>query len=130
MTWDAVQKQAMKILGEGATVPDFPSTCTKASTDFDKTFEEFKTAREVCGEKVLAMDNANSALVNAVEQFRAKIERNSFEFDPKKDLKKIDQARKVLLTFIDDGLKACKTNDKNLDELNRHLVQFGKYKPS
>ena len=82
-----VQKQAMKILGDGATVPDYPSALDKANTDYEKAAAEFKTAREGCEEKLLAMDNANSGVVNAVEQFRAKLEKNNFELDPKKDLK-------------------------------------------
>jgi hypothetical protein len=130
MSWDGAQKQAMKILGDGATVPDKPSTVTKASADWDKTGAEFKAAREACEEKVLAMDNANSAFVNAFEQFRARIEKNNFELDPKKDLKKIDQARKILLADIDGSIKQGKINDKTLDELNRHLIQLAQYKQS
>jgi hypothetical protein len=67
MTWDVAQKQAMKILGDGATVPDKPNTITKASADWDKAGTEFNAAREACEEKVLGLDNANSALVNAME---------------------------------------------------------------
>ena len=130
MTWDDAQKQAMKILGTGATVPDKPSPITKALADWDKAGADFKTAREACEEKVLAMDNANSALVNAFEQFRARIEKNNFELDPAKDQKKIDQARKLLLAEIDGSLKQGKANDKVLEELNKHLIQVGKYKQS
>ena len=130
MTWDVAQKQAMKILGDGATVPDKPNTITKASADWDKAGTEFNAAREACEEKVLGLDNANSALVNAMEQFRATIEKNNFELDPKKDLKKIDQARKILLAEIDEAIKKGKANDKALDELNKHLIQVSKYKQS
>ena len=130
MTWDAAQKQALKILGAGATVPDKPNTITKALADWDKVGAEFKSAREACEEKVLAMDNANSALVNAMEQFRTRIEKNNFELDPKKDQQKIDQARKLLLADIDGSLKQGKDNDKVLEELNKHLIQVGKYKQS
>lgn len=121
MSWDVAQKQAMKILGDGATVPDKPSTTTKAGADFDKVDAELKVAREAFEAKVLAMDNANSAFLNALEQFRAKIEKNNFELDPKKDLKKIDQARKILLAEIDVSVQVCKANDKRLDELNKAL---------
>jgi uncharacterized protein YggU (UPF0235/DUF167 family) len=48
--------------------------------------------------------------------------------DPKKDLKKIDQARKILLAEIDEAIKKGKANDKALDELNKHLIQVSKYK--
>jgi hypothetical protein len=130
MTWDVSQKQAMKILGDGATVPDKPDSITKALADWDKAGAEFKAAREACEEKVLAMDNANASLVNAFEQFRARIEKNNFELDSKKDLKKIDQARKILLAEIDGSLKQGKANDKTLDDLGRHLIQLAKYKQS
>lgn len=130
MPWESAQKQALKILGDGAAVPDKPSTAAKASADWDKAGVDFNAAREVCQEKVLGLDNANAALVNAMEQFRAKIEKNNFELDPKKDLKKIEQARKLLLADLDASIAVGKTNDKLLAELDKHLIQLGKYKQS
>ena len=56
------------------------------------------------------------------------LEKNNFDLDSKKDLKKIDQARKLLLAEIDGSIKQGKANDKTLDELDKHLIQLAKYK--
>lgn len=126
--WDKVKAQVTKNLGDGAKVPDVTGAITKAYEQFSKGIEDFDAARGTLEEAILAMDNANSGLQNAVEQFRAKVEKYNFELDPKKDAKKIADAHKTVDGFIADRLKAYKTNDKMLDELTKHLSQLGNYK--
>lgn len=130
MGWSNVQQQAIKVLGAGAEVPDLPGPVDKSTGEWDKAFEAFSSSRDDATEKLLAVDNANSAAMNALQQFRAKLEKSDFKLDPKKDAKKIDQARKLVLGALDAAIKAYKTNDKTIDELTRHLQQVGKYKPS
>lgn len=130
MGWNSDSQRALKILGDGAKVPDLPGGVTKANEGWDKAYEAFVSSRDGTLEKLLDMDNANSAAMNAVQQFRAKLEKENFELDPKKDAKKIEQARRLLIGNLDEAIKAYKTNDKSIDELTRHLEQVGKYKPS
>ena len=74
--------------------------------------------------------NANAAFLNSLEQFRARIEKNDFKLDAKKDAKKIQQAQKILTGELDAGIKELKGHDKMLDELDKHMIQLGKYKQS
>ena len=99
--WNKARAQALKILGEGAEVPDASDAVAKASKAFDETGKAFKTSREEAEAKLLEMDNANSAFLNAIQQFRARIEKNEFKLDAKKDAKKIQQAQKVLTGELD-----------------------------
>jgi fumarylacetoacetate (FAA) hydrolase family protein len=128
--WDKARAEALKILGDGAEVPDLPDTVVKGQDALDEAAKVFKTAREDCEAKLLETDNANAACMNAAQQFRARIEKNVFNLDAKKDAKKIQQAQKLLLARLDDGLKALQRNDKMLDELDKHMIQLGKYKQS
>jgi GTP1/Obg family GTP-binding protein len=128
--WDKAKTEALKILGDGAEVPDLPDSMVKAKDAFDEIDKVFKSAREECEAKLLETDNVNAAYLNAAQQFRARIEKNAFNLDAKKDAKKIQQAQKLLLGRLDDGIKALQRNDKMLDELDKHMIQLGKYKQS
>jgi hypothetical protein len=129
--WDKPKADALKILGDKGQVPDLPDTTNKATTTWDKVYAEFIKSRDACEAKLLAMENANDAVRNAVKQFQAKIAKADFNLDSKdKDqLKKIQQARDLLTGYLDDRIKALEGNDKALDELDKHLIQLGKYKP-
>jgi hypothetical protein len=72
MGWNSDSQRALKILGDGAKVPDLPGGVTKANEGWDKAYEAFVSSRDGTLEKLLDMDNANSAAMNAVQQFRAK----------------------------------------------------------
>jgi predicted nucleic acid-binding Zn-ribbon protein len=130
MGWSSLKQQALKILGDGAEVPDLPDSVEKAIGNWDKAYVAFKAARDDCEKALLETDNANSAHMNALQQFRARLEKNNFKLDDKKDAKKIQQVQKFLTAAIDEGIKSDKTTDKTIDELERHLVQLGKYKQS
>jgi hypothetical protein len=129
--WDKSRQAALKILGDKGEVPDLPDTINQGGDDFDKAAGEFKKSREDCEAKLLAMENVNDAQRNAVKQFLAKIEKSDLGLDPssKDDLKKIQKARKQLTDTLDASVKHFTDNDKILDELDKHLIQLGKYKP-
>lgn len=131
MDWKA-KAAAEKILGKEGNVPDLPAPIDKAKEAFDKAYEAFEQAKDELEAKLLEMENANSAAKNAIKQFRAKIEKEDFDLDEKnKDqAKKIQQARKILLADLDEHLGASSRNEKTLDELDKHLIQMGKYKPA
>ncbi|MDQ2735657.1 MAG: hypothetical protein M3Y55_11870, partial [Pseudomonadota bacterium] len=116
--WDKASAQALKILGDGSEVPSLSDPMMKADKAFGEAQTAFNTSREACEGKLLELDNANSAWLNSAQQFRAKIEKNDFKLDGKKDAKKIQQARKILLGMLDEGMQALQRNDKKLDELD------------
>jgi hypothetical protein len=130
-TWVKTRAAALKILGDKAKVPDSPDAVAKAAKSWDKSFEEFGKSRDACEQKLLAMENANDAERNAIKQFRATIAKADFDLDPKDkdDLKKIQQARDLLTDKLDDSIARHEVIDKDLDELDKHLIQLGKYKP-
>lgn len=128
--WDKAKAQALKTLGDGAEIPDLADPILKASKAFTDAQTAFKSSREACEGKLLEVDNANAAMLNALEQFRARIEKNEFKLDAKKDAKKIQQAQKILTGELDGAIKGLKANDKMLDELDKHMIQLGKYKQS
>jgi predicted RNase H-like nuclease (RuvC/YqgF family) len=129
--WDKAKPAALKVLGDGAEVPDLPDTVKKASDEFEKANNEFKKSREDCEAKLLALQNSNDAMRNAVKQFEAKIEKSDFKLDSKNKeaLKKIQKARKLLTDTLNVAIKGLTDNDNMLDELDKHLIQLGKYKP-
>ena len=129
-TWDELKAKAVKILGDDAKVPDLPDNVKKASDDIDAKFADFAKSREDCEAKLLAKQNANDAFVNAVKQFGAKIEKSDFELDSsnKETLKKIQKARKLLTDGVQHVIKFVSDDDKVLDDLDKHLIQLGKYK--
>jgi len=128
--WDKAKAQALKALGDGAEVPDLADPILKASKAFDDVNTAFKASREACEAKLLELDNANAAFLNALEQFRARIEKNDFKLDAKKDAKKIQQAQKLLTGELDGAIRELKVNDKTLGDLDKHMIQLGKYKQS
>jgi hypothetical protein len=130
--WDKAKAAALKILGNTAVVPDLAASINKASETFDKTNDAFKASREDCEDKLLQIEDATSALGNAVKQFQATIEKSDFKLDSKNkdEAKKIQQARKILTGELSSASKDLATITKTLDELDKHLIQLGKYKPS
>jgi predicted nucleic acid-binding Zn-ribbon protein len=128
--WDKAKAQALKALGDGSEVPDLPDSILKASKAFGEAETTFKTSREECEAKLLDIDNANAAFLNALQQFRVRIEKNDFKLDTKKDAKKIQTAQKLLTGELDSAIKGLQQNDKVLDELDKHMIQLGKYKQS
>jgi hypothetical protein len=128
--WDDAKAAALKILGKDAEVPDLPDTITQAGTNRTKANGEFDKGREDCEAKVLAVQNANDSLRNALKQFEAKIEKSDFKLDSKKkeDLQKIQKARQLLTGKLNAAIKLNEDDDKMLDEVDKHLIQLGKYK--
>jgi predicted nucleic acid-binding Zn-ribbon protein len=130
--WDKAKAAALKVLGNKAVVPDLPASINKASDTFEKTNVAFKASREDCEGKLLEIEDAASAFGNAVKQFQASIEKSDFKLDSKNkdEAKKIQQGQKILAGELGSALKELAATTKILDELDKHLIQLGKYKPS
>ena len=126
---DATAK-ALKILGDGAKVPPVSDKVIKYFSESNEAQAAFIASRDDCVEKVAALDDKMTSCINALEHFRVEIEKEDFELDAKKDAKKIKQAKAFLFAAVDAEIKSCKSDDKSLDELDRHLVLLKKYKPS
>ena len=103
-----------------------PDVVQKAADTLGKALQDFDKVREECEGKVLALQNANDAVKNALKQFGAKIEKSDFKLDAKnkENLKKIQQARKLLSDRVTAAVKHWEADDKMLDELDKHIEQL------
>ena len=129
-SWDDATAKAQKILGDDAKLPKLSAKVTSAQDKLNESSKVFVTARDACSEKLGDLDDNITSFENALQHFRAEIEGNNFELDPKKDAKKIKQAKAILFGLLDSEIKSRRNDDKSLDELDRHLVLLRKYKPS
>ena len=125
--WNKAKAQAEKVLGKDCEVPAMSGSIGKAVTGFNDNLKAFFAARDTLSDAMLNLDNANAGLLNALQQFRATIEKNNFNLDAKTEAKNIAQARKILLGSIDGEVDACKVVDKSLDDLTKHVTQLNKY---
>jgi len=129
--WDIVKAAAVKLLGPDAEVPDMPDSVQTAADAMGKASGEFDKARADCEAKLLVLENSNDAVRNGLKQLLAKVEKSDFKLNPKEkdNAKKIAQARALLVAKVNSGIKMYNDDDKMLDEVNKHLVQLGNYKP-
>ena len=130
-TWDQARADALKILGDKGEVPKSPDAIDKAAKNRSKAWDEFHKSQGALEAKLEATENANDAARNALKLFLAKIEKSDFNLNSKDkdDLKKIQQARKLLTDLLDTAIKAREDEDKMLDELGKHLNQLYSYQP-
>ena len=131
--WDeyfSAKSKALKILGDKAEIPPLPPRLSKTVDDYDAVKGEFTGSAEWCERELSKLANVNSAHIRAIAHFRASVEKNNFDLDEKRKSKKIQEARKLLVGFLDECSKNYSNNDKTLGELDKHLVQLRKYKQS
>ena len=128
--WDRAVAAAEKILGKDAEIPKPKANIDKAVANEGKQWNDFVKAREGLEEEVLALVDASQQVADAIEQFRDVISENAFGLDLKKtdDLKKIQEARKIMLGLLDKHITTVKNNAKNERELNKHLANIGNYR--
>lgn len=128
--WDKTQAAAMKILGRDGDIPDAPANIEKSIADVQKLLDVVDKSREDLESKITDVENANDAVNNLLKKLHAQVEKSDLGLDPKKkeDLKKIQQARKILLDRIAHGTKVHDDLAKTLDELDKHAIQLSKYK--
>jgi hypothetical protein len=128
---DAIE-QAQKVLGDKAKIPPPKTLPDKFQNDYEKAFKEFDAAREDSENKLLALENTVSAYTNAQQQNAAVYQREDFGLDRKSkdDAKKIKLAQKIFSDFFNNFQKQGEAERKVIDELDKHLIQLGRYKPS
>ncbi len=129
--YEKTKAAALKVLGKDAKVPDLPPAMEKALDTWEKANTEFDASREALEAKLVEMQTANDGLKNLGNQFGAKMAKEEFGLDPKskEDAKKIAQAQKIFHDYCSNGSKVVTTNNKALDEVDKHVIQLGKYKP-
>ncbi len=131
-TWESSKAAAMKILGKDAKIPEPKVDVNKLSADYMKASKAFDKARDDLDAKVLDLKNANDGIGNYAKMMMNQIDKADFGLDEKNkdDAKKIDQAQKILSDFVKSRQDIFTKNDSDLDELDKHLANIAKYKPS
>jgi hypothetical protein len=129
-TIKAAKDKVLKIVGKDADMPKEKVDLQKLLDDLGKEHEGFDKARETLEGTVLASENALSTFGNGVKQTAALFERSDFGLNSKKpeDAKKIKQAQQIMAAAFASVQKTLATSTKNLDELDKHVIQLGKYK--
>ena len=128
--WDNAVKAAMKILGDKGKIPKVNPAIAKARTVDEKAFDEFSKVRDELKKKVLASRDAQQLAKDAIEQYQDEIVESNLGLNArdKEDLKKIQEARKVLSDALQDSIDIADSNLKNLRELDKHLMSLMNYK--
>ena len=127
-----VIEQAKKVLGDKAKIPDPKDDPKKLKDDFDKAFDKLDVARGNVESELLAVENAISAYKNGQKQNAAVYQRADFDLNEKSkdDAKKIKLAQKLFSDYFATAQSAADKEMKALDELDKHVIQLSKYKPS
>jgi len=128
--WSATKAKAQKILGKGAKIPE-PRSLDKLRDDWWAAFAEYQKACEGLEDKILALQKAGASVKLTLKQFGDKLDDEGFGLSEKdkEDAKKIKDAHDVLMEWVQDMQKGIDDDIDGLDELDKHVIDFRKYKP-
>jgi len=130
-SWDKAVADAKKILGNSAKIPTAGiQTVLKRAEELNKVWDRFDDTREVLKKQLLEAQDTRSKIKNALVQGQDQISAEDFGLDEKDpdDKKKIDQAQAIFQKYFATAEKFQDDVIKNLDELDKHLMNLSKYK--
>ena len=129
--WDQAKSTAMGILGSQGKVPDPKANTAKFASDMAQADKEYAAAVSALQEKILNLQNRNSAMRNFLKQHRDVVATSNLGLagTEKGDKEKIAKAQRVLEAVLDTSIQAIDAEIKNLDELDRHSMAIAKYQP-
>jgi hypothetical protein len=130
-TFASAKAKAAKILGKDAKLPDGKGI-PKLQTETDAAFSAYQKSCDDLEAKILALQKALSNAKLTIKQIGEKIEDDDFGLDEKNkdDAKKIKEAHDIFSGWSDDKSKTVDDDIKALDELDKHVMDFKKYKPA
>jgi hypothetical protein len=125
-------EKAQKMLGPKAKVPSPKVDPLKLLDDFEKLFDGFNKIRDDVEAKLLELEDAVSAYKNGQKQNAAVYQRADFDLNEKSkdDAKKIKLVQKLFSDYFAGAQASTDKQMKVLDELDKHVIQMSKYKPS
>jgi predicted esterase YcpF (UPF0227 family) len=128
--WDAAKAKAQQILGKDAKIPD-PKFLPKLQAEHDAAFNAYSKARDELEAKLLEMQKAWSNGKLTVKQFADKLDDEDFGLDAKNkdDAKKLKDAHAIFAGWAQNVADIADTNISGLEDLDKHLIDFKKYKP-
>ena len=130
--WGAAKAKAQKILGKDATIPE-PKSLDKIQSGWVVAYSDYEKARDALEDRILGLQKAGSNAKLTLKQYAEQVDVADFGLDGKKnpdDAKKIKEARGVLSDWVDGVLEKVEADIDGLDELDKHVIDFKKYKPA
>jgi hypothetical protein len=129
--WDAAKAKAQKALGKDAKIPE-PKGFDKVQTDWFVAYTSYESARDALEDKILTLQKAGSNARLTLKQYSEKIDDEDFGLNEKDkdDAKKIKDAQDAISDWVNNILKNVQDDIDGLDELDKHLIDFKKYKPT
>ena len=127
--WESAVKQAMKVLGNKARIPDYPKSIEKSALDYNKAVDEFWNRKDQLRKLLVEAKKKMDGLSEDVEAFQAQIDRENFALNSsdKDELKKIKEARKILHANLQEALDDETEVNNGLRELDKHLNNMDGY---
>lgn len=128
--WSTTKAKAQKVLGKDAKIPE-PKSFDKVRDDVWEALAAYQKACEGLEDKILTLQKAEASAKLTLRQFGDKLDDESFGLNEKdkEDAKKIKEAHDVLMGWVQDVQKGFDDDIDGLDELDKHLIDFKKYKP-
>jgi hypothetical protein len=129
--WDKAVADAKKILGPSAKVPDKKmDPVINAAEEAMKAWDGLGTLRDSMKKKILDVQNVGSKVSNGLQHVADEFDDEDFGLDDSKpdDKKKIAQAQAIFGKFFKDAEKKFADNNKELEELDKHLIDLAKYR--
>ncbi len=126
----SAKAKAQKILGKDAKIPD-AKFIPKLQSDTDSAFAAYRKTCDDLETKILELQKTMAGAKLTIKQFAEKLDDENFGLDEKNkdDAKKIKDAQALFDAWSDDLGKQIDGDISALDDLDKHLMDFRKYKP-
>jgi hypothetical protein len=127
--WGAAVKDAKKVLGDEAKIPDPPNSLGKSFGEAKSGEDQFKKDRAQLRKSLLDLKQKYDTVVEVLEQFQDDIDGAAFGLNLKNkdDMAKIKDGRKILHDSIQIYLDDATENNKELRELDKHMADLMGY---
>jgi hypothetical protein len=128
--WDAAKAKAQQILGKDAKIPE-PKFIPKSQAEIGTAYDAYEKSRDDLEAKILALQKVFSNAKLVTKQFADKLDDEDFGLDEKNkdDAKKIKDAQAIFKGWYQNVFDNVDSNIDGLGDLDKHLVDFRKYKP-
>ena len=128
--WSTTKAKVQKILGKDAKIPE-PKSLKRVRDDLWSAFAGYQKSCGDLEDKILALQKAGASVKLTLKQYGDEIDDEAFEAPArnKEDAKKINGAHDILKGRADDLYTGIDDEIQEQDDLDKHVIDFKKYKP-
>jgi len=129
-TFESAKAKALKILGKDATIPS-NKAMVKTAGDLFAAFAAYQKAQQDMEAKILAMQKALASHKLTIKQLGEKLDDDDFGLNAKdkEDAKKLKEAHDIFDAWVAEKMTIIDADIDGLDELDKHVIDYAKYKP-